>query len=166
MKIAIIPAREKSKRIKNKNIKKFLGTPIIELTFKKLKSFKIFDKIVLNTESKKIIDATRHLQFDSIIQRPKFLSKDTVSTNNVISHSIEILEKDYKNIKNLTCVYPVNPFIKKKTFLDAFKKIKNKNDFAFVIQEFPTPIERSIIKKNGIFSFLKKKNYKEKIPGI
>ena len=31
MKVAIIPAREKSKRIKNKNIKKFLGTPLSKL---------------------------------------------------------------------------------------------------------------------------------------
>ena len=37
MNIAIIPARGGSKRIKNKNIKKFNKKPIIELTFKVLK---------------------------------------------------------------------------------------------------------------------------------
>ena len=117
MKVAIIPAREKSKRIKNKNIKKFLGTPIVEITFNKLKSYKIFDKIILDTESEKIIKATSHLNFDSIIKRPKFLSNDKTSTYQVIDHAIKILKKDFKNITNLTCVYPCNPFLKKKLFL-------------------------------------------------
>ena len=126
MKVAIIPAREKSKRIKYKNIKKFLGTPIIEITFKKLKSFKIFDKIILDTESEKIIKATSHLNFDLIIKRPKFLSNDKKSTYQVMDHAIKILKKDFKNITNLTCVYPCNPFLKKKLFVKAFKKLKKK----------------------------------------
>ena len=46
-----------------------MGTPIIEITFKKLKSYKIFDKIVLDTESDKIIKATKYLGFDFIIKR-------------------------------------------------------------------------------------------------
>ena len=62
---------EISKRIKNKNIKNFLGKPIIEITYRKLKSFKIFDKIILNTESKKIINKTKYLNFDLIIRRKK-----------------------------------------------------------------------------------------------
>ena len=37
MNIAIIPARQGSKRIKEKNIKKFLGKPIISYTIKKQK---------------------------------------------------------------------------------------------------------------------------------
>jgi len=162
MKVAIIPAREKSKRIKNKNIKKFLGTPMIEITFNKLKSYKIFDKIILDTESEKIIKATNHLSFDSIIKRPRFLSNDKTSTYQVMDHSIKILSKDFKNIKNLTCVYPCNPFLKKKLFIKAFKKLKKKNDFAFIVQEFPSPIERSLIEKKGSFIFVNKNNIKKR----
>ena len=35
--VAIIPAREKSKRIPKKNLKKFNGIPVIKSTIKKLK---------------------------------------------------------------------------------------------------------------------------------
>ena len=161
MRIAIIPAREKSKRIKNKNIKKFLGTPIIEITFKKLKSYKIFDKIVLDTESDKIIKATKYLGFDFIIKRPKSLSYDTTSTYDVINHGIKILNRENRNIKNITCVYPCNPFLKKKLFIEAFKKLQKKNDFSFIIQEFPTPIERCIIEKKIRSFFLIKKMLKK-----
>ena len=112
---------------------------------------------------KKIIKATSHLNFDLIIKRPKFLSNDKKSTYQVMDHAIKILKKDFKNITNLTCVYPCNPFLKKKKlFVKAFKKLKKKNDFAFVVQEFPSPIERSIIKKKNSFIFCNKSNIKKR----
>lgn len=161
MKIAIIPARGNSKRIKNKNIKNFLGKPIIEITYRKLKSFKIFDKIILNTESKKIINKTKYLNFDLIIRRKKKLSNDNISTADVINDTIKILNKKYNKIESVTCVYPCNPFLKKKNLVDGFKKIKNKKDFVFPIQEFPTPIERSIVKKGKSYFYNNKKNMKK-----
>ena len=54
MKIAIIPARQGSKRIKEKNIKTFLGKPIIAHVIKKVLSSKLFDYVVVSTDSLKI----------------------------------------------------------------------------------------------------------------
>ena len=51
--LVIIPARGGSKRIKNKNIRKFLGKPIIIYPLQVLKKSKFFDKIHISTESKK-----------------------------------------------------------------------------------------------------------------
>ena len=45
MNIAIIPARAKSKRIKDKNIVNFLGRPIIHWSILKAKKSKIFDEM-------------------------------------------------------------------------------------------------------------------------
>ena len=53
MKICIIPARSGSKRIKNKNIKKFDGKPIIGTVLKNLKKMKFFEKIIVTTDQKK-----------------------------------------------------------------------------------------------------------------
>ena len=47
--IAIITARKGSKRIKNKNIKKFLGKPIIYYSIKILQKTKLFDEIIVST---------------------------------------------------------------------------------------------------------------------
>ena len=52
--IAIIPARSGSKRIPNKNIKLFRGIPIITRVIKKLSKSKIFDLIIVSTDSTKI----------------------------------------------------------------------------------------------------------------
>ena len=46
--VAIIPAREGSKRIPGKNYKKFNGKPIIINTIKKLKKSKIFNRIIVS----------------------------------------------------------------------------------------------------------------------
>ena len=52
--IAIIPARDNSKRIKNKNLLKINNKPILEINYNNLKKTKIFDKIILSSESNRI----------------------------------------------------------------------------------------------------------------
>ena len=52
--IAIIPARSGSTRIKNKNIKKFHGKPLISYCLSEIKKSKMFDKIHISTDSNKI----------------------------------------------------------------------------------------------------------------
>ena len=54
--ICIIPARENSKRIKEKNIIDFDGEPMISWTIKAALKSNIFDRIVVSTDSKKIAD--------------------------------------------------------------------------------------------------------------
>ena len=52
--IAIIPARSGSKRIKNKNIIKIFGKPMIAWTIIAAKKSKLFDKVLVSTDSNKI----------------------------------------------------------------------------------------------------------------
>ena len=54
--ICIIPARENSKRIKEKNIIDFDGEPMISWTIKAALKSNIFDRIIVSTDSKKIAD--------------------------------------------------------------------------------------------------------------
>ena len=53
MKIAIIPARGGSKRIKRKNIKDFYGTPMIARAIKTAINSEIFDEVIVSTMMKK-----------------------------------------------------------------------------------------------------------------
>ena len=56
MNIAIIPARSKNKRIKRKNIKYFFGKPIIYWSILAAKQSKLFDRIIVSSDDKKIIN--------------------------------------------------------------------------------------------------------------
>ena len=50
MNVAIIPARGGSKRIPNKNIKNFLGKPIVAYSIELAKESNLFDKIIVSTD--------------------------------------------------------------------------------------------------------------------
>ena len=56
VRLAVIPARGGSKRIKNKNLKNFCGQPIIKYTIDNVTQSKMFNKIHISTESKKIFN--------------------------------------------------------------------------------------------------------------
>ena len=55
MKIAVIPARFGSKRIKKKNIKTFYSKPMIYWAIKKIKESKLFDFTCVSSDSNKVL---------------------------------------------------------------------------------------------------------------
>ena len=103
--IAIIPARAGSKRIKNKNIKKFNNKPIIYWSIKAAINSKIFDEVIVSTDSMKIKNIAEKYGAKVPFKRPKKLSGDFTSTRDVIKHAINFLRKQnllpYQNIENL-----------------------------------------------------------------
>ena len=52
--ICIIPARGGSRRIKNKNIKRFNGRPIISYSINSAKKTNLFSEIIISSDSKSI----------------------------------------------------------------------------------------------------------------
>ena len=58
--IAIIPARGGSKRIKHKNIREFVGKPLISYSITAAQHTAIFDDIIVSTDSDDIADGVLH----------------------------------------------------------------------------------------------------------
>ena len=144
---AIIPARFGSKRIKKKNIKNFHKKPMISWTLKKIVKSNIFDKIVVTSDSKKILNLSKKNGADMLIHRPKNLSGDNVATLPAIRHAIKQVQK--KNIARkeifVCCIYPCNPFLNLKDLkkgLDICKK--NTSNFVFPLVEYSHPIQRAL----------------------
>ena len=54
--IAFIPARKGSKSIKNKNLKSINKKSLVEITIDQALKSKIFKKIILSSDSNKILD--------------------------------------------------------------------------------------------------------------
>ena len=63
----LICARGGSKGLKNKNIKKFHGKPLIEWTFKIAKSINKFSNIILSTDSQKIAKIAKSNSINSFV---------------------------------------------------------------------------------------------------
>ena len=57
--VCVIPAREKSKRIKNKNIKKFNNKPIISYSIELAKKCSFIKNVYISTDSQKIKDLSK-----------------------------------------------------------------------------------------------------------
>ena len=62
MNIAIIPARGKSKRIKNKNSKLFFGKPIITYAIELALKSKIFEEVIVTSNDEKIIKISKSME--------------------------------------------------------------------------------------------------------
>ena len=71
--IAIIPARGGSKRIPKKNIKDFCGKPIIAWSIQAAFESDCFDKIIVSTESEKIVKIATKYGAECPFLRPKKL---------------------------------------------------------------------------------------------
>ena len=93
MKVAVIPARFGSKRIKKKNIKIFYSKPIIYWTIKKIRESKLFDFICVSSDSDKILNIAMKYGVEILIKRPKNLSGDRTPTKPVIIHAINEFKK-------------------------------------------------------------------------
>ena len=87
--ILIIPARSGSKRIKNKNIKKIGGKPIISWTIRTAKKSKLFDEIHVSTDSPKIVSLVEKLSLKVRFKRNKILSGDNVPLMDVFNFIIK-----------------------------------------------------------------------------
>jgi pseudaminic acid cytidylyltransferase len=145
MRIAIIPARFNSKRIKKKNIKLFYSKPIIFWTIKKLIKSNFFDKIVVSSDSSLILALSKKFGADILIKRSKKLSSDKVVTKDVILDSIKKLNKKKIYPRYICCVYPCNPFLNIRDIKKSFDMLINsKNKFIFPITKYSHPIQRAL----------------------
>tara|TARA_B100000029_G_scaffold481282_1_gene530206 strand:+ start:1122 stop:1805 length:684 start_codon:yes stop_codon:yes gene_type:complete len=150
MNLAIIPARSGSKRIPNKNIKFFFGKPIMSYSIDLAIKSKIFDKVIVSTDSSKIKKIAERNGAEVPFIRPKYLSNDSIGADEVVRHAIRWYVSKGINLKNICCIYPTSPLLKKKYLVEGYKKLKSKKwNFVFSAGRYAGPVQRAfILKKN------------------
>lgn len=121
MNIAIIPARAGSKRITNKNIRDFLGVPIIIRVISLLAESKCFDRIIVSTDSTEIAELVIRNGGEVPFMRPQHIADDFASTRDVILHAIQEIHLDNESDINICCVYPTSIMLKKEDLIKAFE---------------------------------------------
>ena len=97
--LAIIPARKGSKRIKNKNIKRFNKEPLINWTIRSALKSKCFDKIFVSTDSVKIQKLPK-IQIRMPLFEKSFLAKDNSSSHDVIKDVVNYYKKQLCSRRN------------------------------------------------------------------
>ena len=119
-KICLICCRGGSKTIKNKNIKNFVGKPLLSWILEEAIKSKIFDKI-LSTDSTKIKKIGEKYNILIPGLRPKNLAKnsDQFETHKFIFKKLNINDEN-----SVVCVLNNNPFIKSNLIKKAIKYSK------------------------------------------
>ncbi len=163
MNIAVIPARSGSKRIKNKNIKSFRKKPIIYWSIRAARKSKIFKKIYVSTDSKKIANVAKKFGAEVPFLRSMKLSNDKAGTSAVIRDFINRINNKIK-FKNICCIYPAAPFVKSSDIKKGYNILKNKKyNYVFGATKYSSNFHRAfIIKKKNQMKMLVKKNYKKR----
>ena len=82
--LAVIPARGGSKRIPLKNIRDFLGKPIIAYSIEKALESNLFDKVMVSTDSIKIKTIAQKYGAEVPFLRSKKNADDFATTDDVI----------------------------------------------------------------------------------
>ncbi len=152
MAICIIPARKGSKRIKNKNIKKINKIPLISMVIKLALRSKLFDKVIVSTDSKSISKIAVMSGAEAPYLRNKKLSNNYTPTYEVL---IDVVKKLKIKNKFIFCIYPTSIMTKTQDLRKAFKLIKiKKADFLCPVIKNENNLLRSYIKTGQFIKYL------------
>lgn len=145
MKIAVIPARGGSKRIPRKNIRPFLGKPVIACPIAAARESGLFDHVIVSTDDEEIAEVARRYGAETPFLRPAEISDDKTPTVDVIRHAADWSSKNLGPVEFVCCIYPTAVFIDGATLrrgLDEMRKAKT--DYAVSVVRYPVPIERAL----------------------
>lgn len=156
--LCIIPARGGSKRILRKNIKPFLGKPIVTYSIKAALDSGLFNEVMVSTDDSEIAEIAKKCGATVPFIRSKKNSDDFATTYDVIKEVIENYKKQEQEFDNLCCIYSCAPFVSANTLKLGFSKLIDENlDSVFPIISFSFPIQRALCDKDGKISMIEEK---------
>ena len=142
--LCTICARKGSKGLKNKNYLDLLGKPLIVHTIDQAKKVKFITKIVVSTNSNRIINISKN-KVHYCVKRPQKLSNDYASKIDVIKHVLIETEKKFKlrfnTIIDLDVTSPL------RSIRDIEKALK-----FFLKKKYGNLVSGSIARKNPFFN--------------
>ena len=135
--LGLIVCKAKSKGLKNKHLLKVNKKECINWTFESSTKSSYLDKIVLSTDSKKIINLSKKFKkIDTPFIRPASLCKDTASISDVINHALKNVLKKKKKFDYFVLLQGTSPLRTSqhidKAIMHYFKESKNDNQCTLV----------------------------------
>ena len=157
--ICVIPARGGSKRIPKKNIKEFLGKPIITYSIQAALDSGLFDEVMVSTDDLEIAEIAKNFGAKVPFIRSVKNSDDFATTFDVIEEVIQVYKSQGKEFENICCIYSCAPFVNSEILLKAYNQlIRNKFDTVFPIIAYSFPIQRALRIDNSKVSMILEEN--------
>jgi pseudaminic acid cytidylyltransferase len=148
--LAIITARGGSKRIPRKNIKTFLGQPIIKYSIDAAIASGIFDEVMVSTDDQEIANLSIKLGAKVPFMRSKKTSDDLTGTADVIEEVLLEYMKQEISFKYACCIYPTAPFVTADKLQTGLKMLIDEGADALTpVARFSYPIQRALKIEDG-----------------
>lgn len=142
--LAIIPARGGSKRIPRKNIKDFLGKPIIAYSIETALNSGLFDEVMVSTDDQEIAEVAKKYGAQVPFMRSKKNSDDHSTTADVISEVLDEYKKRSQHFDVFCCIYPTAPLITQENLKSGLELlVEKKFDSVLPVVQFSFPIQRA-----------------------
>lgn len=145
--LCIIPARGGSKRIPRKNIKPFLGKPIIAYSIETALKSKLFDTVMVSTDDQEISEVAQSYGAEVPFLRSEKASDDFATTINVVKEVLNTFKTEEVTFDNVCIIYPTAPFVTVEKLKEGVRKLKESHA-VIPVTEFSFPVWRGFKLKN------------------
>jgi CMP-N-acetylneuraminic acid synthetase len=130
--LAVIPARGGSKRLPGKNIRSFLGVPLIGWSIRFALKMDRFDKVVVSTDSDEIANTSRSAGIEVPYLRPAALATDTASSAEVVLDVLAQERHSQRSYDLVALLQPTSPIREPSRWHEAFVHMEHGNCDAVV----------------------------------
>lgn len=113
---ALVAVRSGSMRVKNKNIRPFAGSTLLEVKLAQLKRIPQLDGIIVNSNDSTMLNMARDMGCETVL-RDQYYASNSVSMSDVYKNMAENCDCDVIVYINAT-----NPLLEDKTVVDAIEK--------------------------------------------
>ncbi|GAB4012908.1 pseudaminic acid cytidylyltransferase [Spirosoma migulaei] len=144
--VAIITARGGSKRIPRKNIRLFLGKPIIAYVIDAALQSGLFSDVMVSTDDAEIADIAKKYGASVPFLRTAETADDHATTAAVLDEVLAQYKQQGKIFDYACCLYPTAPFVTPELLKRAFSTLTDKQfDTVYPVQPFSFPIQRAVL---------------------
>ena len=158
--IAVITARGGSKRIPRKNIKEFMGKPMLAYAIEAAVNSKVFDEVMVSTDDVEIAEIAKQFGAKIPFMRSEKTANDFATTADVLDEVISEYKKRGKTFDELCCIYPCVPFLTADVINNAYEKFKTSDaDRLIPVVKFSFPIQRAFkLNEQGMLEYREPEN--------
>lgn len=144
--LAVITARGGSKRIPRKNIKPFLGKPILLYSIQAALDSGVFDEVMVSTEDEEIAELAGKAGAKVPFFRSSNTANDYATTADVLLEVLEQYREMGMQFDYICCIYPTAPFVSAGRLREAMEKLTAQGaDALLPVVKFSFPPQRSVV---------------------
>lgn len=143
--LIVIPARGGSKRIPRKNVRSFMGKPMIAWSIEAALAVDGIDAVIVSTDDEEIAAVASHYGAEVPFRRPTDLADDHTGTTEVIAHAIETYVTSDARPDWVCCLYATAPFVSPDDLTRGLNLIRTRDaDYVLPVTAFEFPIQRAL----------------------